>query len=301
MPRRKTRHFPDYGHLLPNAGPDWIWRRAVNLVDSGRYATIRRDGTLVCRAARVYRAIKRGYSGRGDKKLYSTESDLISAESFENGPSLSVLEFKMRVLAGQRSKTLVAHLGMTESFVTTFEQIFFDVADRLGASVWIYRNVIGISPGLEISDEQMAMRDAYQHGSDRIDGWLDFLTHRFQDHDLTTRLGRQRESFALRVAAQRLNFDRETSGSLPKAMRIISETRAKTFRLVTVNDQVQRNTHDMLRSVRFRVSSDSGECVSRGDEVTNATENPAVHGITHQDGEKILCESVHTKIGHWNE
>ena len=222
MPRRPTKYFPSYGRTLPNAGPDWIWQRAVCLVESGRYATQRRDGPLVCRAASVYRAKKRDYSGRGDRKLFVAEPDLIAAESFENGPVLTTLEFKMRVLAGQQRKTVAAYLGMTETFVETYKRFFFDVRDRLSAKTWICQKVIGISPGQELSDEQMAMRDAYQHGSNRIDGWLDFLTHRFQDHDLTTRLGRQRESFALRVAAQRLNFDRETSELLPKATQNVT-------------------------------------------------------------------------------
>ncbi|MDM4019537.1 hypothetical protein, partial [Roseiconus lacunae] len=86
MPRRPTKHFPDYGRSLPNAGPDWIWQRAVELVKAGRYATQQRDGPFVCRAAELHRAIERGYSGRNDRKLYTSDPDLIAAESFENGP-----------------------------------------------------------------------------------------------------------------------------------------------------------------------------------------------------------------------
>ncbi|MDM4019637.1 hypothetical protein QTN89_29555, partial [Roseiconus lacunae] len=64
--------------------------------------------------------------------------------------------------------TVAAHLGTTESFVQTFATFFFDVSDLLGAKSWIFRQVIGIEPGSSLSDEQLAMRDAYLRGPDRI-------------------------------------------------------------------------------------------------------------------------------------
>lgn len=282
MPRRKTPYFPDYGRTLPNAGPDWIWQRAMYLVESGRYATMQRDGPLVRRAVALYRAKRRGFGGRGDEKLYSSDPDLIAAEAFENGPMLAVLELKMRLLAGQENEAIAAVLRKPEGFVATFAIFFFDVRDRLEAKSWVYHKVIGIRPGQEVSDEQMALRDAYHHGSSRIDGWIDFLTHRFEEHDLTTPFGRQREAFALRVAAQRLDLYRETTESLSKVMDIIAETRAKMFHPVSVNDQIRKNTREMLGDVRFRVSAERERRVSRDDSGKKRTKNSNVRRRTEK-------------------
>ena len=276
MPRRKTPYFPDYGRILPNAGPDWIWQRAVYLVESGRYATIRRDGVDACRAAAAYRAIKRDFSGRSDKQLRQSDHLLFETESFANGPVLTVLELKMRILAGQGVKTVAAKLGLSESFVVTFQKFFFDVADRLDAKSWIFQKVIGIQPGSSLSDEQLAMRDAYLRGPKHIEPWLDYLMHRFEEHDLTTAIGRQREALALQVAAENMSTDRETSQSLLKTLPLIRESRAKMFFLVSVNDQIRKNTLEMLRKVQFRAPANHEVNVSRGIDARGETEKPTV-------------------------
>ncbi|MCD0458605.1 hypothetical protein [Roseiconus lacunae] len=250
MPRRKTRYFPSYGRELPNASPDWIWQRAVDLVKAGRYATQQRDGPLVCRAAALYRANERGFSGRDDRKLYTSDPDLIEAESFENGPTLPALELKMRLLAGQGPMTVAANLGTTESFVNTFATFFFDLTDRLGAKTWVSRQVIGIQPGSPVSDEQLALRDAYLRGPYRIEPWLDFLMHRFEEHDLTTAIGRQREAIALQVIAANLPTDRETQKCCLERSQLWKKYAGKCSK------RVRRATKSKKTSLRCSKKSD---------------------------------------------
>ena len=52
MPRVKTKYYPDYGPLLPFAGPDWVWQRAYQLVDSNRNVSLSRDGPDIARVMR---------------------------------------------------------------------------------------------------------------------------------------------------------------------------------------------------------------------------------------------------------
>ncbi|MDM4019438.1 hypothetical protein, partial [Roseiconus lacunae] len=116
--------------------------------------------------------------------------------------------------------------------------------------------------------------------------WLDYLMHRFEEHDLTTAIGRQRESFALQVIAANLPTDRETQKKLFELLPIVQETRSKMFQTRSARHQIENNVAEMLKEVRFRAPSRDPWRVSHANAQEEADLNSPVDALTAKIGDE---------------
>ncbi|MDM4018220.1 hypothetical protein, partial [Roseiconus lacunae] len=122
--------------------------------------------------------------------------------------------------------------------------------------------------------------------------WLDYLMHRFEEHDLTTAIGRQRESFALQVIAANLPTERETQKMLSRTLPIVEEIRRKMFQTRSARDQIEKNVAEMLQEVRFQAPSRDPWQVSQGGAHGTPDRNSPVGAPTA----KIGVESIENPL-----
>jgi hypothetical protein len=62
---------------------------------------------------------------------------------------------------------------------------------------------------------------SYFHGPMVVDGWIDWLQHREEGHDLNTGIGRQRESIDLLIAVHHLPDDENATKRLCKRLDVL--------------------------------------------------------------------------------
>ena len=246
MSLRDRRNFPNYTKSFPASGPDWVWRRAETLVSVGRYAPIRREGPNVARAARFIRArLKQNRCSRS-RRIIREDPDLLAAMEFADREMLPQLELQARILGGESTELVAASLGLETSVVQTYCTMFFDVVKRLDAKQFILYNVIKLRPPIAPSAEQLFLLSAYHRGAVVIDAWIDWFANRDEIHDLSTAIGRQRESIALFVLSQQLPGDSRTQRQLLKIMPLLLKTEHKSSKSRSVREQIAENVSRML-------------------------------------------------------
>ena len=249
MPRRPAPYYPDYGPFLVTTGADWCWRRAEEIVEAGRHASLRRDGPDIVRAIRFIRASRKGVMGRQMKRLLKKDPHLTMAVKLATEDSRRPLELRCRILARQSPAEIAVEMGLTKPIVETYCKMFFDVRDRLTAVNYIHQRVIGLVPLVCRSIEQLMMLSTYYHGPHVVGPWLDYLDHQGELHDLQTKEGRTRESIELFIAAQQLDDDAETSQNAFKRARFLLETREEMFRSVSAATVLGERTAKMLSNL----------------------------------------------------
>ncbi len=195
--------------------PDWRWRRACYLVAHHRHATPKREDPPTLRAVRFLRAAKKLCSEWGYARLAQREPDLVAALQLHFRGERT-LELHARVLARQSSKEIADIMSLPTAVVQTYLDLFFDVAQRLHATFYVTHVVAGVRPTGPATAETMMLLAAYHHGPHVIAPWLDYFAHAFEYHDLTTPVGRRRESIELFLAAQNLPDDAATRQKLVK-------------------------------------------------------------------------------------
>lgn len=240
--------------------PDWRWRRACSIVSERRYATIKRDGNLIRRTVHYIRAISRARTDRGTRNAAKKFPAIYLALKVVNEPTLRPLEIKARTLAGQSDQAIARHVGLPESAVTTYINLFLDIRDRLEARTWISRIVIGLPLDRGPSAETLMLLHAWYRGPSVIEPWLDFLPHQGEHHDLTTTIGRQRASLRALLDAQQLPNNAEIRHSLWKKSLWTLVISPETARTQTVSGALLRNSMQMHEEIAWETADEEGVC-----------------------------------------
>ena len=185
--------------------PDARWRHAQFVVQTGRNARLKRDGPQVVRAIRFLRAQRSNTAATEPRKYSEETSDVADAIELEYGSILRRLELQCRVLANESSLEIAHSLETKRSVVEMYCDLFFDIREHLDfASDHLIQHVIGMPLQGNFTLAALARLSAYHHGRHVIPAWIDYLAHEDETHDLTTDTGRQRESIALHVLAEKI-------------------------------------------------------------------------------------------------
>lgn len=258
MPRRPTRYYPDYGAQLPTSGPDWRWVRALEIVSQGKNVSLKRDGPDIARAIRFIRHTCKIFTGQPMREILKEDPDLVFAYQLNAEGGRRELELQCRVLARESAGVIAVEMGLTKSIVETYCRMFYDVAKSLTATSHIIHNVIKMPMAGPVAPETLMKACAYHHGPHVIEGWLDYLDHQCEAHDLTTADGIQRESIELLIQVHNLPSDSGTHLSLVKRAKLISKMRKKKFRNRTVAEVVSENVSSRLGETRWKEPQQGG-------------------------------------------
>ena len=144
-PHKGSNTGPGGGHALP---PDRRWQRAVTLVREGRRPT-RRDDALVRQA---YQYVKWLRCANPRRSLPTRLRHIQLAHELRTSDNHFGIALEARALAGDAPEPLAASFAMPRDLPTVFEQLFFDVRDKLDDRAYIYEHEI--RPDLESDSEK---------------------------------------------------------------------------------------------------------------------------------------------------
>lgn len=245
---RRRLSYPQSQTYNPARPPDWRWRRACHIVESGMYASSKRDDEMTCRAVRFLRASRRCRSDRGYRNLAKREPGIFLALRLARE---STLEVQSRVLAEESDRTIARKIGLPERAVGAYTGLFFSVRDRLHAKLYIAFEVAGLHPAEAPSDRGLMLASCYHHGPHAVDTWLDHFAHVGKNHDLNTELGRQRASIELFIAVNQLRVTKDNHLIFLKRFDLIDEMALKSGKARSIPAAFSENTSQFLTEMRW--------------------------------------------------
>ena len=133
----------DIDRLSPFRPLDWRWRRAQELVACGRNYCVHRDDELTGRAMQYLRAAARCTTDREKTNLRQRMPDVVSAwELYDDAGSIGGV-VQASVLARQSPTAIARRVSRNTDDIVAYEQLFFDVRDRLNAKYFIHMQALG--------------------------------------------------------------------------------------------------------------------------------------------------------------
>jgi hypothetical protein len=106
--------------------------------------------------------------------------------------------------------------------------MFFDVIGRLDSVGYIRHRVTRVPIFGPADIESLAQLSCYIHGSPAVPAWMDYLSHVGEAHDVTTKLGRQRESSELFTRASNMPI-KDSEMSFVKSLRYLSRIEKRLY------------------------------------------------------------------------
>lgn len=123
--------------------PGRRWRRALELVGSGRYYKPRRDDEATGRAARYLRAGARCRGGASRARVMRDYGDAHAARRLHESGGQARLLVEARILARQPTGEVSRLTSVPPEVVDTHEGLFFNCRDRLDARDWVTVHALG--------------------------------------------------------------------------------------------------------------------------------------------------------------
>src|SRR5262249_33481522 len=130
-------HYLQRGH--PLRPPAWRWLRAADLWEQGGEPSTSWDDPWVRKALRLHRALHQEKNLQKRTQL----SALFQAYQLYCDESLLRCEVEARLLTDEPLAQIAAKCGTTPTVINAYQQLFFCVRDRLGATGYIMNQVIG--------------------------------------------------------------------------------------------------------------------------------------------------------------
>jgi hypothetical protein len=218
------------------------------------YASSKRDDALTCRAVRFIRASRRCRSDRGYRNLAKREPDIFLALRLARESTLRPLEVQARVLARESDRTIARKVGFPVGAVEAYTGLFFGVRDRLHAKLYVTYVVADLHPAVAPSDRGLMLASCYHHGPHVIEAWLDYFAHvGGESHDLDSKLGRQRASIELFIAAQQLQVTKENHLTFIKRHDLIDRMASKSRKAMSIPAAFAKNASQFLDEMRWAV------------------------------------------------
>ena len=208
MPRRKRRYYKIFTDG-PDYRPDWRWMRANELMSelasthgrSKRYCSPQVEGAAVSRLYRYLRTMRMGYlHERRQAKIMQEFIDLQQAIRINDERGVKRMELRLRLLGGQSPKTIAKTMGLDVDVVVAYSIYFFDVREERHRGVFQFhqRQPARLSAKSYADLKYDRFENFLYWFMDRISSnlipmALDAFAHRGEPHDLSTKIGRQRE------------------------------------------------------------------------------------------------------------
>jgi hypothetical protein len=131
----------------PDRPLDWRWRKAGRLLELDLRWSRRRDDEPT-REAKLYLAgLRRCRRDAGRDALARRMPAVAGAVALRDGEPRLRAAVEARLLAGLPIGVVAARSGLDPGIVERYENLFFNVVDRLGARGWLTHRAIGIHPG----------------------------------------------------------------------------------------------------------------------------------------------------------
>ncbi len=160
---------------------DWRWRRAVDLVESGRIASPGHDDAGVCLARKFFRAL-RGCQDDAARQLLARRMPALfqTYTIYAGPPSFAKSVIEARLLTEETFAQIADKCNCTPAVIETYELLFFSVRDRLTAEGYILHQVIGprAHTGLRDDDIDVILKmRAFAGGAVVLDHLIDFVNN----------------------------------------------------------------------------------------------------------------------------
>ena len=177
--------YKDYERMNPHRSPRWRYERIVDLVDKRQAPNPTRDDSMVVEGYKFVEAWTKAHDAEDEEDVedrkrrifmkwpglfYSYETYLMPDDDWVG----EVIE--ARILAGQSNEEIADKLCMLPNAIDWYEQLFFNVRDRLKYQDYISRKVIGplIAAGLQnVASGTTAKYFAYFAGPNVLNYILD--------------------------------------------------------------------------------------------------------------------------------
>jgi hypothetical protein len=135
----------DFSSIDPCRQPNWRCARVLQLVDRRLRPSPRCDDHYV----RAYHQFVLSYLGAGDEKTRSLvalgSAHLYKAHQVHHDPNLVTRDIlQAYLLTGESSAEIARRMDIEAPVVEYYERLFFNVQDRLEASTWIAKAVLGL-------------------------------------------------------------------------------------------------------------------------------------------------------------
>ncbi len=207
MPRRKRMYYKIFTDS-PNYQPDWRWMRANELLSelasahgrSKRYCSPQVEGAAVTRLYGYLRTIRMGYlHERRQAKIMQQYIDIQEAIRINDERGVKRLELRLRLFVGQSPETIAKTMGLDVEVVVAYSIYFFDVREERHRGVFQFhqRHPARLSAKSHADLKYDRFENFLYWFMDRISNLipmaLDAFAHRGETHDLSTKIGRQRE------------------------------------------------------------------------------------------------------------
>jgi hypothetical protein len=162
----------DFSAANPRRPTDWRWQRAGRLLELGLRWSRRRDDEAT-RMAKQYQAGLRRCRGEADRRrLACRMPDIGGAFAIFEGEPTSRMAIEARLLAGEPIEAIARRCGAPVDAVEVYEQLFFNVTDRLENTSYILFHAIGPATyeGFDLDDPGAVLKwFAYMGGSRALD------------------------------------------------------------------------------------------------------------------------------------
>ena len=139
----KPLYFPEFQRCNPFREPEWRWVRACWLVKPGKEFSSETDDAETGRALRFVRALANCTNGEAQAELARRMPGWYRANEIykTGGPTRWLIE--SRILAGQTLLEVARAMGLSSAAVYWYEKVFFNVVERLEATDYIQKKIIG--------------------------------------------------------------------------------------------------------------------------------------------------------------
>lgn len=175
MPYSSHVSLMDFTEANPAHPADWRWRRAMFRVETKSRRQLGADDDWVRRAARYLRELRKGFD-----RAVRVDPDVTAAQQLAGQHSLNRFEFEARILARQPANEIASRCCLATNVIEVYENLFFDVRERLDTPSWITHEVLGPKAWqpLDRDDIEFAWKVfGYQYGAAAIDELTTAVPH----------------------------------------------------------------------------------------------------------------------------
>lgn len=241
---RTPMYFPDFQRRSFFSSPLWRWERAQNLIADRRHWSSRRDDKWTHLAMAYLRAAQRCAPRRAVGWLAREFPDVHAAHQLHDQGGRRRLEIEARLLAGQPFDDVAERSAVPTAIVQTYEALFFQVLDRLGARDWILLHAIGQGRADEMN-ASLLRKFAYFGGPLLLGAVLPYLVGDRDPMagtlDLMTFEGRMVQSLRLVLLVESLPRGTSSWASLAKIHLQLLNRRANSPPGAPIGSILQRN------------------------------------------------------------
>jgi hypothetical protein len=206
----------------PLRPPDWCWRRAVFLHDVGQPLPQGVDGALVEAALGLISELVRIGSQAVLPEPHESDTPLARAHAIYAGQRArqrSVLE--AWILTGLPAERIAARCGLDEEVVQLYENVFFDIRDRLGDEGFITHRVLDLWPPPAPTLDTVLKRFAFTGGPMVLEHLIELFGVAGSPDQVQLSL-RDRLSLAAAVASFLLPVTRKTAAPILRLQLLLT-------------------------------------------------------------------------------